>query len=96
MRSPRVIIIGLMRKGAAPVTPGVARTEAITSRYSEKSQPYFSTSTWALTPSTLERNDSWNPEVIARVTDSAQTPRAMPTMAMTPMMETKARRRARR
>lgn len=58
MRSPRVIIMGLMRKGAAPVTPGVARAVPITSRYSVKSQPNFSTRTCALTPSTLSRKAS--------------------------------------
>ncbi len=96
MRSPRVIIMGLMRKGAAPETPGVARTVAMTSRYSVKSHPYLSTSTCALTPSTLSRNASWKPEVIASTAESAHTPRAMPTIAMIPMTEMKVLRRARR
>ena len=54
----------------------------MTSRYSEKSCPYFMTMTCALTPSTFCLNDCWKPEVTDSTTTSASTP------MVTPMIET--------
>lgn len=79
--SPWLIIIGLMLNGAVPTTPGTLLTRSITDRYSRKSVEYLSTSTWALTPSTLSRNCAWKPPVTLMTVASAATPRVTPRTA---------------
>ena len=78
----------LSTNGVAPATPDTVDVFFTTSSYSVKSEPYFSTSRWALAPKILLRRSEEKPFITLITTTIAIVPTATASTEMTVMVPT--------